>query len=76
MKTKGIHTVFNSTRNRWENKREKSARPLSSHLTKDPAVAQGRKIAKKGKAEHIIHYQDGPIQRRNSYGKDPFPPAG
>lgn len=62
MKTKGIHTVFNAKRDRWENKREKSAQPLSSHLTKDNAVAKGRSIAKKGKAEHIIHYQDGPIQ--------------
>lgn len=76
MKTKGIHTVFNSKRNRWVNKREKSSRPLSSHLTKETAVARGRSIAKKGKVEHVIHYQAGPIQKRNSYGNDPFPPRG
>jgi hypothetical protein len=76
MKTKGVHTVFNSKRNRWVNKRAQSSRALSSHLTKDTAVAKGKSIAKKAKAEHIIHYQNGPIQMRNSYGKDPYPPRG
>jgi hypothetical protein len=76
MKTKGIHTVYNAERRRWENKKDKSARPLSSHLTRNNAVEKGRRIAKKGRAEHIIHYQEGPIQKRNSYGNDPFPPKG
>jgi hypothetical protein len=76
MATKGIHTVYDSQRNRWVNKQEKSSQPLSSHFTKDNAVTKGRRIAKKRKAEHVIHYQAGPIQKRNSYGNDPFPPKG
>ncbi|MHB1086221.1 MAG: DUF2188 domain-containing protein [Minisyncoccota bacterium] len=73
---KNIHTVYNSDRERWENKREGSATPLSSHHTKDNALDAGERVAKDRSVEHFIHGKDGKIQQRNSYGNDPFPPRG
>jgi len=60
----------------WENKAEKSSTPLSSHHTKENAVAKGEQIARQEKVEIFIHGKDGKIQERNSYGNDPFPPRG
>ncbi len=73
---KDIHTVFNSERHMWENKKEGSNKPLSSHQTKDNALDKGKQIAKKEEVEHFIHGKDGKIQERNSYGQDTFPPRG
>jgi hypothetical protein len=33
-------------------------------------------MAKARKTEHLIHNMDGTIAERNSYGSDPYPPAG
>lgn len=76
MKLKSIHTVYNSERNKWENKRAGNSAPLSSHGTKANALVRAENIAEKVKAEHFIHGKDGKIQERNSYGNDPFPPRG
>lgn len=74
--TKNIHTVYNSDKNRWENKKEGSSDPLSWHRTKDNAEDRGQDIAEDKGVEHFIHGKDGKIQERNSYGNDPFPPRG
>jgi hypothetical protein len=76
MANKNIHTVFNSDRHMWENKKEGSDNPLSSHHTKENALNKGEKFAETSKVEHFIHGKDGKIQERNSYGNDPFPPKG
>jgi hypothetical protein len=73
---KNIHTVYNSDRGMWENKKEGSDKLLSSHHTKDNALDRAENIAEKAKVEHFIHGKDGKIQERNSYGNDPFPPRG
>ena len=73
---KNIHTVFNSGRGMWENKKEGSPSPVSSHNTKNNALDKAEKIAGQAKVEHFIHGKDGKIQERNSYGNDPFPPRG
>lgn len=73
---KNIHTVYNSGRGMWENKKEGSPTPLSSHHTKDRAEDRGESIAEAKGVEHFIHGKDGKIQERNSYGNDPFPPRG
>jgi hypothetical protein len=73
---KNIHTVFNSDRHMWENKKEGSSQPVSSHHTKVNAVNRGEQIARQEKVEILIHGKDGKIQERNSYGNDPFPPRG
>ncbi len=48
----------------------------SVHRTKADAEAAGRAQAKREKTELIIKGADGQIQRRDSYGNDPHPPAG
>ncbi len=73
---KNIHTVYNSDRERWENKAEGKNDPLSTHRTKENALNAGEKIAETKHVEHFIHGKDGKIQERNSYGNDPFPPRG
>lgn len=73
---KNIHTVYNSDRERWENKREGSGTPLSTHRTKENALDKGEHIAEQRHVEHFIHGKNGKIQERNSYGNDPFPPRG
>lgn len=49
---------------------------LSLQETKEEAVSAGRKAARAQRTEHVIHHLDGTIAERNSYGNDPFPPAG
>lgn len=76
MTHKNIHTVYNSGREMWENKKEGSGTPLSSHHTKNNALDKAESIARQAEVEHFIHGKDGKIQERNSYGNDPFPPRG
>ena len=71
---KNIHTVYNSDRHMWENKREGSDHPLSSHHTKENALDKGEKIAEKREVEHFIHGKDGLIQSRDSFTSDSFAP--
>lgn len=40
-------------------------------LVKTSAVAYGRTMARKFKAEHLVKNKDGKIAFRNSYGNDP-----
>jgi hypothetical protein len=49
MKTKGIHTVFNSKRNRWGNKRAKCEGTLFT-LNQRQCGSQGSQNRKKGKS--------------------------
>ena len=69
-----IHTVYRD--DRWVNEVEDGERASSAHDTKEEAVARGRELAMNRKTEHVIHNQDGSISERNSYGNDPYPPAG
>jgi hypothetical protein len=48
----------------------------SVHRTKEEAIAAGRGLAIARQTEHLIHNLDGTIAGRNSYGGDPYPPAG
>ncbi|MFH1353759.1 MAG: DUF2188 domain-containing protein [bacterium] len=70
------HTVYDSERKRWENKKEGKRKPLSSRFTKDAAQEGGRAIAKQEEVEHFIHNKNGRIGEHNSYEPDPFPPRG
>jgi hypothetical protein len=68
-----IHTVYSG--GIWINEVEGEGR-VSSHVTKEEAVAAGRDAARSRRTEHVIHHVDGTIAERNSYGNDPFPPRG
>ncbi len=74
MSKRNIHTVFNNERKMWETKVEKQITPLSSAHTKDKAIENSTKEAKKREVEHVIHNKDGKISDKDSYGKDPVPP--
>jgi len=51
-------------------------RASSVHATKAEAVKRGRELAIAANTEQLIHNMDGTIAERNSYGNDPYPPAG
>lgn len=40
------------------------------------AISYAKEVAKKQRAEVIIHGRNGKIRERNSYGNDPHPPKG
>jgi hypothetical protein len=67
----GVHTVPAPG---WLNKVD--GRIRSRHTRKEDAIEAGRAIARKLRVEHTIHNMDGTIAEKNSYGNDPFPPAG
>jgi hypothetical protein len=67
----GVHTVPAPG---WWNK--VNGKVVSRHKKKEDAVEAGREIARKLRVEHSIHRTDGTIGEKNSYGNDPFPPAG
>lgn len=44
--------------------------------TQHEAIRVGREIAQNQGSELIIHGENGRINRRDSYGNDPYPPKG
>lgn len=44
--------------------------------TQREAINAARDIARNQGSELIVHGQDGKINRRDSYGNDPYPPKG
>ena len=65
-----VHTVPSG--NGWANKQ--GGKEISTHRTKEPAKAEGRRHAKRDNTEHVIHKANGIIGEKNSYGNDPCPP--
>ncbi len=70
----GVHTVPAEGADGWLNKVDGEI--LSRHRLKAAAVATGRGIARSLRVEHTIHYRDGVIGEKNSYGNDIHPPRG
>jgi hypothetical protein len=71
---KNVHTVPHE--GGWANRRAGADRVSKVFPTKDAAQSAGREAAKNEGVEHVIHKKDGTIGERNSYGHDPYPPAG
>ena len=69
-----VHTVPHGVG--WANIREDASKVSRVFDTKVAAEAAGRTTAKREAVEHLIHKKDGSIGERNSYGNDPYPPAG
>jgi uncharacterized protein YdaT len=44
--------------------------------TQKESIEIAKEIAKNQGSEVIIHGKDGKIRQKNSYGNDPYPPAG
>ena len=66
--------VTHNTNGGWNVIGEGNSRPTKILSTKQEAINYGRTIAKKQKAELIIHGLNGKIQDKDSYGKDSCPP--
>jgi len=60
----------------WQVKRDGGQRASHVVSTKKEAEQIARQISKNQGTELQIHKQNGQIQRRDSHGKDPYPPKG
>ena len=61
---------------RWKVQGEGNSRATGIYDTKQEAERRGRDIAKNQSSELIVQRGNGTIQRRSSYGNDPYPPKG
>lgn len=55
-------------KNGWAVRREGNKRITSKHRKQDTAIRRAKSIARKRKADVIIHRQDGTIRDRISFG--------
>ncbi len=60
----------------WRVKAEGASRARSIHDTQAAAWDAAREVAKQNKSEAFLHGRDGRIRERNTYRRDPHPPAG
>ena len=74
-KRKTTHVVPNKDGG-WDVKHGGQKKPISHHHKKTTAEDNARKVSKDIKSELIIHGKDGEIQRKDSHGRDPYPPKG
>jgi len=58
----------------WNVKKGGATKATVHTSTKAEAEKIAKELAKKQKAELVIHGKDGKIQNANSYGNDPCPP--
>ena len=74
MAAKQHHLVHNPNGG-WDVKRVGAKRASAHASTKAKAEQIGRSISINNRTEFVIHGLDGRIQRSDSHGKDPCPPA-
>jgi uncharacterized protein YdaT len=60
----------------WAVKGAGNGRATAVTETKKQAVQIATGIAKNQQSELVVHGGDGKIQYKNTYGNDPYPPAG
>lgn len=60
----------------WAVRGEGNSRDTSHHQTQSDAIDAARDIARNQQSEVVIHGRDGRIREKDSYGNDPYPPAG
>lgn len=60
----------------WAVRGEGNSRDSLHHDTQQEAIDTARNIARNQRSELFIQNQHGQIRERNSYGNDPYPPAG
>lgn len=60
----------------WAVKSAGAERATKVTSTQQEAINVGREIAQNQGSELLIHGKDGQIRERNTYGSDPYPPAG
>lgn len=64
-----VHVVPNG--DKWKVEVERGNQDASTYDTQNAAIVAGTALAKKLKAELLVHGADGAIRMRNSYGNDP-----
>ncbi|RIX73643.1 DUF2188 domain-containing protein [Acidovorax cavernicola] len=60
----------------WAVRKSGSDRVTEVFQTQQEAIDRARDISKNQETEMFVHGRDGRIRERDSYGNDPFPPAG
>ena len=60
----------------WAVRGAGNSRATSVHETQAQAITHAREIAQNQESEMLIHGRHGRIRERDSFGNDPFPPAG
>lgn len=58
----------------WAVKSEGNERASSLQPTQERAIRDATRIARRERAEVVIHGRDGKIRDKDSYGRDPYPP--
>ena len=74
MPRKGQHVVPRD--GKWAVRRAGADRATRRFDTQNEAIKAARDIARRQGTELYIHGKDGRIRKRDSYGKDSFPPKG
>ncbi len=72
MKKKSNHVVPSKTG--WSVKKSGATKASRNFDTKEKAVSYARSLSKNERTELFVHKKNGMIQKRDSYGNDPFPP--
>lgn len=75
MSTKSTHVVPNPDGG-WDIKQSGATRSSGHFDKKQDAVDRARGISRNKGSELYIHNKDGKIGKKDSHGKDPFPPRG
>lgn len=70
----GVHVTPHD--GRWQVKVEGRERAESLHDYKADAEVAGRTLASSLQGEFVLHDAKGVIRTKDSYGNDPYPPAG
>jgi len=70
------HHVIPNANGGWDVKKSGAKRVSAHSPLKQDAIKKGRIISKKQGTEFYIHGKDMKIQKRDSHGKDPYPPKG
>jgi uncharacterized protein YdaT len=60
----------------WAVRKSGADRVTEVFKTQQEAIDRARDISKNQETEMFTHGRDGRIRERDSYGNDPFPPAG
>jgi hypothetical protein len=66
---KNQHVVSHG--DRWAVMEEGAAEPFAVFKTQSEAWERAKSIARKERAEALLHGRDGQIRTRNTYGHDP-----
>lgn len=72
---KSTHVVPSSNGG-WDIKQSGGQRSSGHFGTKQDAVNRAREISRNQGTELVVHNMDGKISRKDSHGRDPFPPKG